>query len=101
MLRALMGRFFRHCIAVAQRADQRRVTVRVFDPDFMTQAEIDTFLLGRAGQLDWRPIEARRRAGHRVPKVRTTPEGQLVLAEALADLQLVNGEQRPVSEALG
>jgi hypothetical protein len=59
---ALLGRFFRHCIRAA---NDRRAGIRVdlYDPDYMTDAEISHFLHGRGRCIDWDLVKQRRTAG--------------------------------------
>ena len=72
MLCDLLGRFFRHCIAESAAADLKRVQVREFEPDFMTDQEISDFLHGRP--VEWGAVAIRKRGGLRLRPCSTLPE---------------------------
>ena len=64
MITELLGRFFRHCIEAAE-APPRGVRIEQYDPEFMSDAEIDCFLRGNPGKINWDRIKLRRRLGLR------------------------------------
>jgi len=67
MIRALLGRFFRHCISMAALADSNARGVRFdqYDPSFMSDQEIRDFLQGDVKNIDWDRIKLRRFLGER------------------------------------
>lgn len=62
MLRALFGRFFRHCITKANQKDSARGWGHF---DYMTDQEISDSLHGRGHLIDWNEVRRREMAGER------------------------------------
>jgi hypothetical protein len=62
MLLTLLGRLFRRCIQVADDSD-RRAEYASYDPDYMTDAEIDACLHGGGHTVNWSEVKRRRAAG--------------------------------------
>lgn len=62
MITAILGRFFRHCIAQAE-ALRREVEFDQFDPEYMTDQEISWFVHGRLHLIDWPQIRLRKKTG--------------------------------------
>ena len=65
MIQALLGRFFRHCIDAARRADAGKVRIDPVDFRFMTDQEISFFIHGDPN-IDWDRIAERKRNGIRM-----------------------------------
>jgi len=64
MIARVLGRFFGHCIQAAK-DHQAGIRLDLYDPDFMTDAEISHFIHGRGRLIDWDLVKQRRANGEK------------------------------------